>query len=328
MDRQARHALGIDLGGTAIKLCLCDRTGRVLSGTALPTEARHGPERALGACAAAVDDLLRAAGVDRDDLTGAGIGAPGPMLYSEGRLLDPGNLPGWKGFALRERLADRLGLAVAMDNDANLAALGEWWIGAGRGVRDMALFTLGTGVGGGVILDGELLRGHFANGAELGHMILVPDGRECACGQHGCLEAYSSATAAAAIATELAQAHATSMLRTVLDRKGTLSSEDLVRACLAGDEIAVQAWKTVCFHLGAACVNVQHVLNVELIVFGGGMSGAGPLLLDAVRESFDKLTWKLAQDRPRLTLAELGADAGMIGAARLAFDVLGGPPGG
>ncbi|GAG45371.1 unnamed protein product, partial [marine sediment metagenome] len=233
---------------------------------------------------------------DRGDVLGLGLGSPGPLSYSQGKLWDPGNLPGWAEFPLRDRLADRLGLPVVLDNDANMAALGEFWIGAGRDVRDMILFTLGTGVGSGIVLDGNVFHGHFENAAELGHMIVVPDGRRCTCGQDGCLEAYSSANAAVSLALEAAQRQPDSLLRARLQSRGTLDSVDLVQACEAGDQTALEVWDTVCRMLAVACVNVQHALNVELIVLGGGMADAGRLLLECVQRHFDRLTWKLMAD--------------------------------
>jgi glucokinase len=267
--------------------------------------------------------VIAEAGADRARLLGAGLGSPGPLSYSQGKLWNPGNLPGWEGFPLRDRLADRLGISVAMDNDANVAALGEYWLGAGLGTRNMVMFTLGTGVGSGVILEGRVYRGHFENAAELGHMIVMPGGRRCTCGQAGCLEAYSSAAAAAQLAAESAARNPDSIFATRLQNQSTLNSEDVVEACRAGDPAALEIWDTVGRMLGVACVNVQHAFNVEMVVLGGGMSAAGELLLECVRKHFRRLTWKLAADQPRIALAKLGNDAGIIGAARMAFQVFG-----
>ncbi|UCG33195.1 MAG: ROK family protein [Phycisphaerales bacterium] len=322
MSGRASCLIGIDLGGTAVKFGLLDTEGRVLAKCSLPTEAERGPDQALETFEAGVSQLLADAGRRRDDLLSVGIGSPGPLSHSEGKLHDPGNLPGWKGFPLRDRLAKRLGRPVALDNDANMAALGEFWKGAGQGVRDMVLFTLGTGVGSGIILDGLVFHGRFENGAELGHTIVVPGGRPCSCGQRGCLEAYSSATAAVDQAVEAARREPESKLRAMLEARGSLTAEDLEATCREGDAAAEAVWDIVCHMLAVACVNVQHGFNVELIVLGGGMSGAGELLLSCVQRHFDRETWKLAEDYPRIVLAGLGNDAGMMGAARMALQML------
>jgi glucokinase len=270
-----------------------------------------------------VQQLLAEHGHRVDELLAVGIGSPGPLSPSGGFLINPGNLPGWQGFPLRDRLSDRLAKPVVLDNDANLAAFGEYWGGAGHGVRNMALFTLGTGVGSGIILDGHVFHGFHENGAELGHTIIQPGGRPCSCGQFGCLESYSSATAAVAQAIEAAERHPDSHLRAILDDRGAVTPLDIEEACRAGDAAAVDVWETACRMLAVACVNTQHAFNVELIAIGGGMSGAGDLLLDSVQRHFSELTWNLAEDQPRIVLAELGNDAGMIGAARLALEELG-----
>lgn len=317
---EAAYALGIDLGGTAIKFGLIDRQGCVVARASRPTAAEKGPEQGIETIAAGVEEVLQARGVSRGEIVGAGLGAPGPAAYSKGRLGNPGNLPGWRGFGLRDRLAERLGMGVAFGNDANMAALGEHWVGAGRGVGSLVLFTLGTGVGSGVILGGQVFGGHNENGGELGHLIVEMEGRKCACGQRGCVEAYASASAAAAMATEaLAAGESGSVLKGVLKEKGRIASEDVVEAVRAGDVLATGVWERVCRALGAACVGVQHAFNVELVLLGGGMAGAGACLLECVRKHLEELTWELVSDQPRVELAALGNDAGIIGAGRAAF---------
>ena len=323
MSNDVRSAIGIDVGGTAIKLGLIDGRGSIRASETLPTRAERGPEKAVIAISEAVARLLAESRLDSMAVAGVGIGAPGPADYSKGLLLVPANLPGWNDFPLRDRVAERLGLSVAFDNDANLAALGEWWTGAGSGVDNLVMLTLGTGVGSGIILDGRVFRGLHKNGAELGHMIIAQDGRTCGCGQRGCLESYSSANAAAEMAREAAREHRGSYLQRKLERCEKITAEDLVEAVRSGDAAAREVWDRVCKSLAVACVNIQHVLNVELVVLGGGMADAGATLLDSVRGHFTKQSWTLAQDQPRIELARLGNDAGIVGGAKLAFDSCG-----
>ena len=319
MATSGRAGVGIDIGGTAFKLGLIAESGEVIAQCAVPSEAERGPDHGVARLAEEIGRLLTTGGVDRRALVGVGMGAPGPMKYSAGLMYEAANLPAWRNAPLRDWLAQRTGQPVVLDNDANMAAWGELWRGAGRGTRDMVLLTLGTGVGGGVIADGELVRGAFENAGELGHMIVVPGGRPCNCGQRGCLEAYSSAGYVAAAGAEAARAHPASLLAGRLTNQGDLTSEDVVECARRGDEAAQRVWDEACYHLGIAIVSIQHAFNPQRVVLGGGMSAAGDFLLTRVREHFERLTWRLALDQPEIVLAELGNDAGIIGAAGQAF---------
>jgi glucokinase len=207
-----------------------------------------------------------------------------------------------------------------LENDANAAAFGEYWAGAGKGVSDLVMFTLGTGVGGGVIVDGRLLRGFFENGAELGHIIVQPRGRRCSCNQLGCLEAYSSAYFLARVAEEMIQAGEPSSLKAKVDAGQILMAEDIVAAAKAGDALATKVWDQACYYLGLAIVNMEHMTNPERVVLAGGLIAAGDFLLERVRKHAQDLTWNLLDDLPAVLFATLGNDAGFIGAAGCAWD--------
>lgn len=183
----------------------------------------------------------------------------------------------------------------------------------------MVMFTLGTGVGGGVVVDGRLLHGHFENAGELGHMIIEQGGRPCKCGQRGCLEQYASATYTAERAMEGLRAGRDSVLRRVLDAKKSLTSHDVVDAVSAGDAFAIEVWEVTCRALAIACVNMQHFCNPARIVLAGGMASAGEVLFGRVRAYVDELTWKLMDDRPEIVPPALGPDAGLVGAGGLQF---------
>ena len=314
-------AVGIDIGGTNTRIGLVDRTGVLRRSVNIPTETQAPAGDFLHQLASQSLHLLDQAAVARDRVAGIGVGCPGPLSPSRGVVFGPANLPTWKDVAVCRALSEKTSLPVVLDNDANAAAWGEYQAGAGRGVRDLVLLTLGTGIGGGVITGGRLLHGHFENAAELGHMIVVPAGRACNCGQRGCLEAYASAHQTARRAEEALAGQPHSFLRPVLEETGRLVCEDVVAAARQGDDLAGRIWEETCQCLAVACVNLQHAFNPARIILGGGMAGSGDILLTPVRQALARLTWKLCDDRPEIVLAELGNDAGLIGAAGLVFEV-------
>jgi glucokinase len=315
-----RIAVGIDLGGTDLKVGLVDDRGHLLRGDSHSTHLADGPNGLVQQMVSLVDTLIDGEGMERTDLAGVGIGSPGPLSPSQGRIHHAANLPGWKDIPLAAMLCDKLDMPVAVDNDANVAALAEAWIGAGRDVDSLALLTLGTGIGGGIIMGGKVFHGHFENAAELGHTIVEPLGVECTCGQRGCLERYASAAGVARMLTEAIQGGTECSLSQDVRAGREITSEDVVAAAKAGDAAALRVWNEACRYLAIACINIQHAINPALVVLGGGMSAAGSFLLDRVREHFDKMKWFLHDDYPAVVLARLGNEAGTIGAARLALD--------
>lgn len=312
------YTIGIDLGGTNIKGGICAPDGTLVVRHMLATEGERGPEHVLARMAGLVGALLRTSGVPRQRILAVGVGAPGPMSQARGVIHHAPNLPGFVDLPLRERFSALIDLPVVLENDANAAAYGEFAVGAGRGVRDMVMLTLGTGIGGGVVLDGRLWRGRFDNAGEVGHTIVVLDGRPCPCGQRGCLERYASANAVAERVEEAIRAGADSRLRARVEAGERLDAQDVLQAVEQGDELATRIWEEMCRYLGLAAVNLQHVVNPELIVFAGGLINAGDRLLVPVRREFERLSWRIAPDAPRLVLATLGNDAGTVGAALLA----------
>lgn len=312
-------AIGIDLGGTRIKAGAIDGEARVLVRRTVATEADQGPDEVIQRMCAVSRELC-------DELGGAaglpaaiGIGAPGALNRRAGVIISPPNLPGWRNVPLVERVQQGAGLPVILENDANAAAWGEYVAGAGHHTHDAVMLTLGTGVGGGVISDGKLCRGHFETGGEIGHMIVQPEGRLCNCGQSGCLEAYASASNVARRVVEAIRAGERSICDEWLRKNGALEAHDVVAAAAAGDAVAHRVWGDACRYLAVACVNIQHMINPAVIIFAGGMSAAGDQLLAPVREHFERLTWPGIDDRPELRIARLGNDAGWIGAASLAL---------
>jgi len=313
-----KFAIGIDLGGTNIKAGVLDTAGNLIYRTSIETQAERGFEHVFARLVQLVADVTRDARLTKNDIAAIGYGTPGPMSHKEGIVYASPNLPGWTNIPLRSRFTEATGLPVTLDNDANVAAYGEFLAGAGKGTSDMVMLTLGTGIGGGIVMGGELERGAFDNAAEIGHMIVVPNGRPCPCGQLGCLERYSSANAVAERFVEALQAGEDSPLKARVEAGETLTSVDIAKAARGGDALAARIWDETCLFLAIACVNIQHVLNPEIVVLGGGLIGAGEQLLTPVRRHFQRQAWQIAQDHPRIEFATLGDDAGVIGAAALA----------
>ena len=310
--------IGIDLGGTNIKIGCFDSDIKLISKTSVPTRADMGPEVAVDKMAETVEKLLADADLSLQDVTAAGIGTPGPAKYREGIIIRSTNMPEFKNVPIRQMLSNKLGKPVVFDNDANVACWGEYAVGAGKGVDNMVFFTLGTGIGGGIINDGKLLHGCGDNAAELGHIIIHPGGRKCNCGQRGCVEAYASANSTAKRAAEAIEAGAKSSLKKVLDEKGEITSKDVYEHLTAGDKLAQKITDETAEALAILCINALHSTEPKRIVFAGGMIAAGDVLLNKIKHYFNEHIWSLKKETVEICFATLGEDAGIIGAAALA----------
>ncbi len=317
-----KRYVGIDLGGTNLKLGLVSAEGEILKRLSSPTEADRGPDHVLGRMAAAVRDLCREAGIGVADVAAVGVGSPGPLDSKAGMVVVAPNLPGWRNVRVRDRLGKDLGRTVVLENDANAAAYGEFRCGAGRDVSDMALLTLGTGVGGGIVLGGRLLRGVSDSGAELGHMIIVHRGRRCGCGTHGCLEAYASATAVVGRTREALEAGRPSRLSA-----DGLDCKAVFDAAAAGDALARTIVEETAEYLGIGITTILHVLNPQMVVLTGGMMGAGDAFLESVRRHVRETAFEQAWRACEIRWSTLGGDAGILGTALAAeaFDRTGQP---
>ncbi len=312
-------SIGIDIGGTNLKGAAVDRNGHILARHVRPTQLTREPRSVVNDMVDLVDDLLARASVDRSALCGVGVGSPGPLSVRRGRIIRAANLPGWEDVALRDMLCHKLDTTVVIENDGNAAAYGEYWVGAGRESEDLVLLTLGTGVGAGVIQDGQVLHGHFENAAELGHMIVVPGGLPCACGQRGCLEQYCSARSVARRVIAAIRSGEPSELSAGLQADTTIDARLVADSARQGDPLCLRIWNEACLYLAVACVNIQHAFNPARVLLGGGMSQAGDFLLDGVKQRFADQKWSLHDDYPEIALAGLGYDAGVIGAAGLVW---------
>ncbi len=310
--------VGIDLGGTNIKIGLFDSELKLLSKTSVATKADMGPEVVIGKMAQTVEKLIAEAGLSLHDVVAVGIGTPGPAKYTEGVIIKSTNMPTFKNVPICRMLNEKLGAPIVFDNDANVACWGEYAVGAGKGVKDMVFFTLGTGIGGGIISNGELVHGCDENAAELGHMIIYPDGRNCNCGQRGCVEAYASADSTARRAADALEAGAESSLKKVLDEKGQITSKDVYEHLADGDKLAKEITDGTAKALAITCINMLHTTEPKRIVFAGGMIAAGDVLLNRIKDFFNEYIWTLKKEMVEICFATLGEDAGIIGAAALA----------
>ena len=301
----AKRTIGVDVGGTKILAGVVDHQGAVANEQSRPTPVSSQREL-LAALDAAVEGLLAV-----DAVAAVGFGLPSRIDQRAGRAVASVHIP-LADLDFRDRMSDRFGLPVAIDNDANVAAIAEWRAGAGRGTRDLVMLTLGTGVGGGLILDGRPYRGSIGVGAELGHIVIEHDGPPClgTCTGRGHLEALASGSAADARARLLFGAEA--------------DAEELVRRARDGDTRARRALAEIGEKLGSGIASLVNIFNPELVVLGGGFAAAGELLFEPARATVAREALPPARDLVRIVPAELGPDAGLVGAGLIAFDALDG----
>ncbi len=310
---------GIDIGGTNVKLGLVDSEGEILARGSIPTQIPDGPAALVDRIAATCKGQLEVAGIAPDQVRGMGIGSPGPLDYQNGKLIKTANLTGFDYFPLRAELSEKLTCPAILDNDANMVCWGEFWMGAGKAVSDMILFTLGTGIGGAIVCEGELIHGHYGNGGELGHLIVFPDGRECGCGQKGCLEAYASANHMVRRLTEALKMGRDSSLKKLHATGRKITSKDIFEADDKGDELAGEMIDGMCKALALASVSLRHATEPQMVVLAGGVSKAGSVLTDRIVAFYDQHMWNLNDDPIEFKLAVLGDDAGIVGTAGAAL---------
>ncbi|MCX5632625.1 MAG: ROK family protein [Phycisphaerae bacterium] len=317
-----KNYIGIDFGGTNIKIGCFSADMKLLWKTSIPTDAQMGPAAVIDRIVEIIKEMAGKKNTSLETIKAVGIGAPGPAKYTEGIIIQCANLPKFTNVPISKMLKEKLGKPVILDNDANAACYGEFVAGTGKNIKNMVFFTLGTGIGGGVISDGKLLRGSDGNAAELGHIIVQINGRLCTCGQHGCAEAYASASNTAKRAVEAIEAGAESSLKEVLKKNGQITSKDVYEYLAKGDELAKKITDETAEVLAVLCVNALHFTEPEKIVFAGGMIAAGDILLDRIKYYFKQHIWKIKQeDNVEICFATVGEDAGIIGAAALAKEL-------
>lgn len=309
-----KYVFGVDIGGTTVKLGFFDIEGNILDKWEIPTRKELGGKYILPDIADSIADKLMENSITKEEVVGVGVGVPGPV-DADGVVFKAVNL-GWDIFSVSNTLGDLVNLPVKAGNDANVAALGEMWKGGGKGHDDLVAVTLGTGVGGGIIVQGKLLAGATGAGGEIGH-IHVEDNEtdRCGCGKTGCLEQYGSATGIVRLATRALEAtDEASVLR-----DGELTAKAVCDAAKAKDAVAVKVMEQFGEYLGRGLAAIACVVNPEIFVIGGGVSKAGEMLFDYIRPHYEKYVFHGSKNT-KFALATLGNDAGIVGAARLVLE--------
>lgn len=307
--------LGIDIGGTTVKMAVLDMNGIISDKWEIKTDIRDNGVHIPTDIAASFEAYLQQSGKVKHDFAGAGIGAPGFINFSEGVVEYSPNI-GWKNFELVSEFEKAVGLPAVLENDANAAALGEMWKGAGEGASELLAITLGTGVGGGVITNGNIVHGASGMAGEIGHITVERDEAKavmCGCGRKGCIETIASATGIARLALQKRKGRTTS-----LNELGEVTARDVFEAYEAKDEVATEVVEEMTEYLGLTISNIANTLNPKIIVIGGGVSKARQALLDPLDEQFKRFALERVYTSTTFKIAELENDAGVIGCAWLA----------
>lgn len=307
--------IGVDIGGTSIKVGICDERGNLLHTYEGPTDAEQGPDTVLERIAQYAKQIVEQSSYEWEQVEGIGIGIAGFMDIPEGFVKLSPNFPGFRNVPVKKTLEAKLGKLVKIDNDANVAALGEAWGGAGRDIAHVVAYTLGTGVGGGIIINGKIHQGATGMAGELGHMAVVPDieAITCGCGQIGCLETVSSATGIVRMANDAVERGEMTSL-SLLEK---IEAKDVFDAAKAGDETALRIVNRAAYYLGRSMAAVSVVVNPKRYILGGGVAKAGEILFEPIRETYRKYTPEVAQEGVDIVPATLGNNAGVVGAAGL-----------
>ncbi len=310
-----KYGFGVDIGGTTCKIGLFETNGTLVDKWEIPTRKENNGENILPDVSAFINSKMVEKDILKGDIQGIGIGVPGPVT-SEGVVLKCVNL-GWDVINVTKEMEERTGFSVKVGNDANVAALGEMWQGGGKGYSNVVLITLGTGVGGGVIVDGKIVSGNKGAGGEIGHIIVNENEIDrCGCGQKGCLEQYASATGIVHMAEKKLQE---SSVKSTLRESKPLTAKHIFDAAKAGDALADEIVENMTKILGNALANVARVVNPEAFVIGGGVSKAGSIITDRVKKYYDEKSFNSCLDA-HFELATLGNDAGIYGCVRMVLE--------
>ena len=316
----SKKLLGIDLGGTTIKFGILTLEGEVQEKWAIETNTLENGRHIVSDIVESLKHRLSLYGLTKDDFLGIGMGSPGAVDRTSKTVTGAFNLNWADTQEVGSVIEKEVGIPFFIDNDANVAALGERWVGAGANNPDVVFVTLGTGVGGGVIADGNLIHGVAGAGGETGHMIVDPEnGFTCTCGNKGCLETVASATGVVRVARQLAEQYeGSSAIKAAIDNGDTVTSKDIFIAAEDGDKFANSVVERVSRYLGLAAANISNILNPDSVVIGGGVSAAGEFLRSRVEKYFVTFAFPQVKKSTKIKIAELGNDAGIIGAASLA----------
>lgn len=307
---------GVDLGGTKINTGLVDNNGKILKSIKVPTLAEEGPDAVIKRIEESILDVLTKAGMKVSDLSGIGIGSPGPLDAEKGVVICPPNLPGWVNIPLVKILSEKFDVVIKLNNDANAAALGEYLFGAGRGIDNFIYVTVSTGIGGGAIIGGKLYNGENSNAAEIGHHTIDFRGPKCNCGNYGCFEAYASGTALSKFAKEAVKGGRDSIIKNIAG-EGGIKAEHVFEAARMGDALAKELIDNEAFYLGIGIANIMAFYNPKRIAIGGGVSNQWDMLYDKMMKTIYERALKPNAEICEVVRAELGENVGLLGAAAL-----------
>lgn len=318
MSTAKKYVVGVDLGGTNMRAGIVDENGSVLCKRDTATRATlDDGDTIIRRMGDLIDDVIKESGVAREAIIAIGLGIPGPLDPTIGGVCDSPNLGQLNGLPIVAKLNERFGIPVNLENDANAAAWGEYWAGAGRGTSDMIMITLGTGIGGGIIMHNTLYYGLDHTAGEIGHVVMDVNGRPCACGSHGCVEAYASVNSTVRRCVEMLDTGTESSLQA--KPRESLVCKDIFDAARAGDAVGMKVVDDTAMYLGALCGTLANLFNPHRIVFSGGMSKDWDFLEPRIDKEFEHRAFPVPYKRCELKPAELGGDAGLIGAAGCAL---------
>jgi glucokinase len=310
---------GIDIGGTNIKFGLFDKSGNIIHKGQKPTLAEKGPQPLMHLITNIGESLMLSAAEDELEIKHMGVGSPGAVDHKTGKVIGPcPNIKGWTGMEIGEILRERLNIPVFVDNEVNGMALGEYHYGSARGAKSVLCVTIGTGIGGAIIIDGKVLQGDTSSAGELGHMSIKYDGPECACGNKGCLEMYCSSKFMTNRAKTLLKKNMSPIFKEILDNDlENLTIKKLFSAAEKEDEIALQVIEEAAENLGFGLAGVINIINPEIVVLGGGITDGGAGFVELVEKTIKELSFSSAVEKIKVVKAALGNDAGFIGAGLL-----------
>ncbi|WP_102027028.1 ROK family glucokinase [Salirhabdus sp. Marseille-P4669] len=309
------YYVGADIGGTTVKLAFITEKGQIVHKWEISTNIHNNGEEIPKEIVYSIETKMQELRIPKEELLGLGAGAPGYVNTNTGLVYEAVNV-GWKNFNLKDKLSQRLQIPVYVTNDANLAALGEYWVGAGRNIDHLITVTLGTGVGGGIVVNGQVVNGIDGSGGEIGHVVVTPnDGPTCNCGRRGCIETYASATGIARQGLEEVVKPVDTSLKNIFATTGTLTAKDIFEQAKDGDLVSKQIVENTTNLLGIMLANLATIINPGVIIIGGGVSKAKDTLLNPLKRAFEKYCLDHAFHNCEITIAQLGNDAGVVGAA-------------
>jgi glucokinase len=319
MNKEIKYAIGIDIGGTNIPCALVNSDGKILKTIYKKTPNSSKPEELIDSIKSSIDEIKTyfEEKYPSFNLSGIGLGAPGALDLQKGTIITSPNLKNWKNIPIVEMLKKACNIPVYMDNDANLAAIAEHWLGAGKGFDNLIMLTLGTGIGGGIIINGQIYRGSHGTAGEIGHMTIIEKGAQCACGNYGCLEAYASANATLKRALNDLKTNEESSLKNIDPKE--LSTKEIYIHAKKGDDFSKKILEESGRYLGIGIASLANIFDPDIIIIGGGFCEAEEFLIPSAISEAKKRSFKTVIDKLIISKAKLGNDAGIIGAAKLSL---------